>query len=637
MSTVKRLAPVLSALSLSALLAAPLAAQSSRIIALPDTQNYASDYPQIFSAQTQWVANRFVPDGIAFVTHLGDVVNDAQTLSQWVVAKTAMSALDAAAVPYGICPGNHDFRYPGTYFDPAGTNYRDNFGPQIHAGAPWYGGSSPSELSSYQIVEVDGREMLFLHVCVETPAAELAWAQGVLNEHRDLPTWISTHRYLFKWGPLGAGRYDDFNYFFEPPYRPDGIPADAFFNGFVAANQQVFLVHCGHNDGEHRQISSNAFGAPVHEVLADYQTTFGNGGNGWLRIVDFDVDAGLVAVQTYSPSLDQFRTGSDSQFDLNVDFDALTTGSSFVKFQDGVRGYTGTRDTWISGEDQGTSFGGQSSLIVDNDVNNSIFSDTEGHGLIRFQGAFRGPVLEGEPAPGAIPLGATIERAILRVDLADDTDVVNPGFDVYRMARDWGESATWNDLGGGVDVGVDTAGARLGRFQGDNDPDFVTSREVDVTAAVSAWSAGAANFGFAILPEDVAFVDDGIEIRSREDGASALRPSLEVTFDYEPLNVAPAVTVQLTASADVVNRGEEVTLTLSAQDPNPLDPLIFTVNGEEIGFATGSGSAEVRVLLESFGDYDFVATVRDDEVEVPAGTVKVRVRPGIAAPPLERR
>ena len=614
-------------ITLVLLAAAPAAAQSSRVVALPDTQNYSRSYPQIFTAQTQWVVDRFVPDGIAFVSHLGDVVNDAGTSAQWVIAADAMRRLDSADVPYGTCPGNHDFRYPGSFFDPLATSYRANFGPQLFGDEPWYRGHSPSELSSYQIIEVDGREILFLHLSVETPPDELVWAQSVLNAHRDLPTWVTTHRYLFKWGPLGAGRYDDFNYFFEPPYVPNGVRAVDFFDNFVAANRQIFLVHCGHNDGEHRQIGTNDFGLPVHEVLADYQTTFGNGGNGWLRTLDFDVANQRIEVQTYSPYLDDFRTGGDSQFTLDVDFDAYVSGGLALRFKDGVGGYQGTRDTWINEDDPGRSYGGDATVIVDNDVANSIFTDREGHGLIKFGDLFQPTPAEGQPAPTRIPTNAQVTRATLTLNLADDTDVFDPAFFVYRMTTPWSEGSTWNALGGGVDVGVDTAPGLLGSFQGDNDPSFETARSVDVTAAVAAWLAGAPVEGFAILPEDLAFNDDGIEIRSREDGSSTLRPSLDVEFTYEPTNVPPTVDQTLATSEATVFQHEEVVLTAAATDPNPLDPLVFAINGVDVGFATGSGALEHRVRFDLPGTYTFTATVRDEAAQVPAGAVTVQVLP----------
>jgi len=615
---------VLPSSLLLAALAGAAQAQDFRVIALPDTQKYTESYPELFIGQTQWIADRLVPDNIRFVTHLGDLVEEAATIAHWNVATNAMSILDGAGVPYGTCVGNHDVRYPGEFFDPTGVNYRTYFGPQFYEGEPWFGGASPSGLSNYQVIEVDGVEYLFLHLQVETPAPELAWAQGVLNENRDKPTWLSTHRYLFDW-IFEQGRYDEFNYFFEPPYVPNGISADELFNNFVAANRQVYVVHCGHNDGEYRQTSTNNFGLPVHEILADYQNTFGNGGNGWLRVMDFRPGLDRIDVTTYSPTLNSFMTDEESQFTLSVDFEDYVADRPFLRFQEGLGGYGGTRDTWISEADPNSSYGGSDQIVVDCDVNNNIFTDYAGQGLIRFEDLFRAPVLEGEGTPTRIPLGAVIERALLTVTLAEDTDLGDPQYRLFRMTRSWDEGSTWNSLGNGIGVGSDTDPQLVSFFTGDNDPDLEFGRTVDVASAVQAWSQGAPNHGLAILPEPLPFFDDGIAIRSSEDGNSALRPVLDVEFSYEVLNVPPTIDAFLTASALVVVEGDEVELSFAATDPNPLDPLTFRINGQDVGFATGSGVTTHPVLFEDDGVYTFTAEVLDDEVSVAAGEVEIEV------------
>jgi len=618
----KLLAPLFAALL------PPIAVgQDFRIVALPDTQFYSQDYPQLYFGQTQWIVDRMAADNIRFVTHLGDLVNEAATLSQWSVARQAMNLLDVADVPYGTCVGNHDVLYPGDYFDPEATNYRANFGPQYYAAKPWYRGSSPSELSNWQVIDVDGTEFLFLHLMVETPAEELAWAQSVLNQHRDKATWISTHRYLYLWGPLGGGRYDDFNYFFEPPYVPDGIKADDFFRNFVAANRQVYMVACGHCDGEFRQTSTNNYGLPVHEMLADYQDTYGNGGNGLLRIVDVRPDTDRLEVQTYSPTLDSYRTGDESQFILGVDFDQYVSGTPFLQFRQGLDGYAGTEDTWVDEDEPGSSHGGSDKIIVDDDIANNWFTDYPAHGLLRFGEMFRGPVYEGEAAPTRIPYGATIESATLTLNLLDDTDLGDPRYWIYRMTTQWSESSTWSSLGGGVDVGVDTDPNPVGWFQGDNDPDYDFTRVVDVTGAVQAWCDGASNFGFGILPEQMDFYDDGIELRSSENGDPVLRPSLEVEFHFDLVNVPPTIDTFLTTPSLTVEAGDEADLTFAATDPNPLDPLTFLINGVEVGYATGSGQVDHSVLFEDLGSYLFTAEVSDDETTVPAGQLLIVVVP----------
>ena len=52
-------------------------------------------------------------------------------------------------------------------------------------------------------------------------------------------------------------------------------------------------------------------GLPVHEVLADWSID-PNGGDGWLRIMEFDTELEEIRVESYSPTLDQYRTADES-------------------------------------------------------------------------------------------------------------------------------------------------------------------------------------------------------------------------------------------------------------------------------------------------------------------------------------
>ena len=68
----------------------PIAPGSWTLAILPDTQNYASSYPQHFNAQTQWIADHAVSHNIRMVLHEGDIVN-SNNVSQWNNAIAAMS------------------------------------------------------------------------------------------------------------------------------------------------------------------------------------------------------------------------------------------------------------------------------------------------------------------------------------------------------------------------------------------------------------------------------------------------------------------------------------------------------------------------------------------------------------------
>lgn len=501
-------------------------------VGMPDTQNYSEFYPEIYESQARWIAENHRKENIRFVSHYGDVVNHGDRINEWENADRAMKILDRAGVPYHVSAGNHDVTPAGV----AGSayipqNYLNYFGPQRFAGRDWYKGASPSGMSNYQVVEGGGRQFLTMSIAVDTPLAELVWAQGVLNRNLDKPVMITTHRYLqdaedYTGGVpvVPSGRYPGVWYAVEGLYHPQGMQSEEFFDSFVRRNRNVFLVNCGHFHEEYRQTSTNVYGNAVHEVLADYQDD-PNGGNGFLRLMEFDTQAKRIDVRSYSPWLNREETKDESRFTLNVDFDRYASATPAVVFQQGVNGYDGTRDTWISEANRGTSYGSNGTINVDDDVNNSIFNDRRGQGLLRFD-----DIITTTGELGKVPMGATILEATLRITLADDVDFLyDADFMVYMMTRDWNEGSTWDSLSGGLTPGADY-GMLLGTFSGDNNPDSEFVRQINVLAAVQAWANGTANFGFALIPEIISGNDDGIEIWSSEHAYTLFRPWLEVRY-----------------------------------------------------------------------------------------------------------
>jgi hypothetical protein len=59
---------------------------------------------------------------------------------------------------------------------------------------------------------------------------------------------------------------------------------------------------------------------------SDYQSR-ANGGNGWLRLLEFAPTTNVIRVRTFSPTLNQFETDANSQFDLPYD---MRTGPAFA-------------------------------------------------------------------------------------------------------------------------------------------------------------------------------------------------------------------------------------------------------------------------------------------------------------------
>ena len=91
------------------------------IIVLPDTQIYSQDYPEIFTSQTNWIANNKDNPywNIVFVTHVGDIVNTATHIDEYDNADAAMDVLDDSNIFYSVGPGDND--YPLTNYNKTHT------------------------------------------------------------------------------------------------------------------------------------------------------------------------------------------------------------------------------------------------------------------------------------------------------------------------------------------------------------------------------------------------------------------------------------------------------------------------------------------------------------------------------------
>lgn len=169
------------------------------IIALPDTQFYSSTYPQIFSAQTNWVAQHVADQNIKLVVGLGDIVDGGGDLAQWHNADAAVSALDGH-VPYMMAIGNHDYDRNNPAGRTASTqNFNTFFGPQRYASASWYRGSFPSGSNEnfYGILTVNGTSYLILVLEFAPRDSALNWASGIISANQDKQIIIVTHMFTY--------------------------------------------------------------------------------------------------------------------------------------------------------------------------------------------------------------------------------------------------------------------------------------------------------------------------------------------------------------------------------------------------------------------------------------------------------
>ncbi len=266
------------------------------VIALPDTQFYSESYPATFAAQTQWIVNNQAGQNIVYVAHEGDIVNVAGSIGQWTNADAAMDILDAAGITYGVVPGNHDD-------SDGGTNYNAYFGVSRFTGKSFYGGSYPAgdNQNSYTLFSASGMDFIVINLDYISPAANsLDWADGLLKANPGRRGIVVSHDILSL-----AGAFDPWG--------------QQIYNA-LKDNPNLFLMLCGHNHGESRRSDPGDDGHTIYSLLADYQS-YANGGNGFLRILQFSPANNEIRVKTYSPTLDAYETDSASEFVLSYNMD----------------------------------------------------------------------------------------------------------------------------------------------------------------------------------------------------------------------------------------------------------------------------------------------------------------------------
>jgi hypothetical protein len=299
------------------------AAPTFTIVAIPDTQHYSDDPVRAatFTAQTQWIAANKAPLNIAFVTHLGDIVEHIDAVpEEWTRATTSLSILEANNFKWGLAPGNHDMNSAGV-----ATNYDLTFPVSRFSANPWYGGHlggdpqndpiNRENKDNYELFSVGGLDFLIIHLEYDMPGYSVTWADRILKQYPNRRAIISTHLFL---NASGVRPTTVLN-------RPDGTPAETVWQQIIRTNCNVFLVLNGHYPGEANRTDLNACGQPVHQLASDYQSRV-NGGDGWLRYLTFKPTENKIYVYTYSPTLNgaagAFETDSNSQFVLDYGMQA---------------------------------------------------------------------------------------------------------------------------------------------------------------------------------------------------------------------------------------------------------------------------------------------------------------------------
>ena len=86
---------------------------------------------------------------------------------------------------------------------------------------------------------------------------------------------------------------------------PDASNGEELWQKLVRPASNIELVVCGHISGSGFRTDRNSAGKDVHQMLFDAQSMGGgyegNGGDGWIRILEFMPDGVTVKATTFSP------------------------------------------------------------------------------------------------------------------------------------------------------------------------------------------------------------------------------------------------------------------------------------------------------------------------------------------------
>jgi hypothetical protein len=294
------------------------ASEDFTIVVLPDTQFYAEAGSPIFEMQTQWIVDNKDAMNIVYVAHVGDCVQNADLVAEWELADAAFSLIEdpsttmlADGIPYGIAVGNHDQIPIGDPSPGSTALYNEFFGESRFDGRAYYGGHFGSDNdNSYEFFSASGLDFIVVYLEYDTSpdTAILDWADNLLKIHSDKRAIVVSHYII---GPGNPGSF--------------GTQGLAIYNA-LKDNPNLFLMLGGHRTTEGRR-TDTFDGNQVHSVLADYQTR-PNGGDGWLRIMQFSPANNEIQVRTYSPWLGRFETDGSSQFTLSYNMTGTTSNEA---------------------------------------------------------------------------------------------------------------------------------------------------------------------------------------------------------------------------------------------------------------------------------------------------------------------
>lgn len=324
--------------------------ESFSFILMGDPQGYVKyDINQpLFELTTAWAADNIDNLKVKAVLITGDLIEQNENIvrnrgmlnqtskEMWEWASHCLKRLDNK-VPYIISAGNHEYGYVRgdegfTHFPEYYTYERNSkLADCLVAAYPNREGKVSLENSAYAFHDKNWGHLLVITTEWAPRDEVLEWAKKLCEskKYADYKVIFMTHSFLRE---QSAERTKNENYKISPANYGQDI-----WEKLVFPTKNIRLVICGHTGqpgGFEKSVAyrcdKNSDGKDVHQMMFNVQILGGgwegNGGDGWLRILEFMPDGQTIKVRTYSPlfgispTTKQFahRTGSIDQFDMVI-------------------------------------------------------------------------------------------------------------------------------------------------------------------------------------------------------------------------------------------------------------------------------------------------------------------------------
>lgn len=275
---------------------------------LGDTQSATMSHRDEFADMVAWQISNAEARNIDYSVQVGDLIQqwmwgthrENRAREEFAFASDLLANMEEASLPHGTLPGNHDNLW-GRSNDLFNEYFPlSRFEEHSSVVSSFPEGESTNHAAEFT---AEGAQFLVVHLSYLPVLGReeiLQWADDVIADHPDHNVILAVHELIDTNGVLTNRD--------EHRWTSQG---QEIHDALVVPNENVFLVLSGHTAGvalnEIEDPAGTGSDRTVLHMLADYasfRVTPHYRDATYLRLLQIDIAGGRMAVNTYSPTLD---------------------------------------------------------------------------------------------------------------------------------------------------------------------------------------------------------------------------------------------------------------------------------------------------------------------------------------------